>query len=51
MLLTCPRGDNLGNEEQSLDLLMAANLSGLYCTAPSREMNKERTQQMSFGFK
>lgn len=51
MLLTCPKGDNLGNEEQSRDLLMVANLSGLYSIAFSSEVNTERKQQPSFKYK
>lgn len=51
MLLTCPKGDNLGNEEQSRDLLMVANLSGLYSIAFSSEANTERKQQPSFKYK
>lgn len=51
MLLTCPKGDNLGNEEQSRDLLTVANLSGLYSIAFSSEVNTERKQQPSFKYK
>lgn len=45
LMASCLKGDDLGNEQQSLNLLMAANFSRFYCLLPSCETLEEERRQ------